>query len=48
MAALISAAGNCKGVVVTITNSTTGEDRLAKLGKHGKRQITSDRAIYHR
>src|SRR5260370_38939829 len=28
VAALISAAGNCKGVVM-ITHSTTGEDRLA-------------------
>ena len=34
-----------------ITNSTTAEGRLAKLGKrgkHGKRKCTSDRAIYHR
>ncbi len=34
-----------------ITNSTTAEGGLAKLGKHGKhgkRKFNSDREIYHR
>jgi hypothetical protein len=34
MAARISAGGNWKGVFVMTTNTTTAEDRLAKLGFH--------------